>query len=176
MLGAASVAYSMPSLTSPRFVIAHRARTAWRRQIRRRLRPRLLPRRRGKRMLLYAVAIQTGLRSSELATMTRGSLFLDHVQPFITCQASDTKNKQAARLYIHEDVAQLLRDHIASKAPPSSRCRMFPASPRCSTLILRAHDASGFTRHKVQTNAYDAIRATFSRSGTTTVRPPTSTR
>jgi hypothetical protein len=48
-------------------------------------------------MLLYAVAIQTGLRSSELRSLTRGRLFLHVVEPFNTCKAGSTKNRQDAR-------------------------------------------------------------------------------
>jgi len=70
-----------------------------------------------ERMLLYAVAVQTGLRASELASLTRGRLFLDSTPPYVTCKARDTKNKQDARLYLQADVAELLRGHIATKAP-----------------------------------------------------------
>ncbi len=70
-----------------------------------------------ERMLLYAVAIQTGLRSSELRSLTRGRLFLDGNEPFITCKAGSTKNRQDARQFIQPALAVLLRTHIATKAP-----------------------------------------------------------
>jgi integrase len=53
-----------------------------------------------ERLLLYAVAIQTGLRSSELRSLSRGRLFLDGDQPFVTCKAGSTKNRKDARQYI----------------------------------------------------------------------------
>mgnify|MGYP002528190765 CR=1 FL=1 len=61
--------------------------------------------------------IQTGLRSIELRSLTRGRMFLDFQPPFITCKARSTKNKKDARQYIRSDVVADLRLHIATKAP-----------------------------------------------------------
>ena len=47
-----------------------------------------------ERMLLYRTAIETGLRSSELRSLTRGNLFHRADSPFITCKAGSTKNRQ----------------------------------------------------------------------------------
>ena len=71
----------------------------------------------GERILLYATAIQTGLRANELRSLTRGSLFLDATQPYVTCKAGSTKNRQDARQYIKPDLADELRQHITTKAP-----------------------------------------------------------
>jgi integrase len=68
-----------------------------------------------ERVLLYAVAIQTGLRSSELRSLTRGRLFLDQKQPFITCEAGSTKNRKAARQYIQPDLAKELQGFLESR-------------------------------------------------------------
>lgn len=70
-----------------------------------------------ERVLLYALAIQTGLRSAELRSLTRGRLFLDAHEPFITCKAGSTKNSKDARQYIQRDLADELQNHIATKAP-----------------------------------------------------------
>lgn len=70
-----------------------------------------------ERMLLYATAIQTGLRSSECRSLTRGRLFLDGERPYVTCKARSTKNKKDARQYIQPDLAAELMAHIAIKAP-----------------------------------------------------------
>ena len=50
-----------------------------------------------ERVTLYATAIQTGLRSGELRTLTRGKLHLDASPPFIVCPAGSTKNRKDAR-------------------------------------------------------------------------------
>jgi len=70
-----------------------------------------------ERMLLYAVAIQTGLRSGECRSLTRGRLYLDTDPPYITAKAGNTKNRKDARQYIQTDLAAELKAHIATKAP-----------------------------------------------------------
>jgi integrase len=72
-------------------------------------------RRRERRILLYTVAIQTGLRSSELRSLTRGCLFLEDNQPFITCKAGTTKNRKDARQYIQLALAKELLAYINTK-------------------------------------------------------------
>lgn len=47
-----------------------------------------------KRLMLYCAAIQTGLRSSELRSLTRGRLYLDSTPPYVTCKGGSTKNRK----------------------------------------------------------------------------------
>ncbi len=75
-------------------------------------------------MLLYAVAIQSGLRSAECRSLTRGRLFLDDQQPYIVCKARSTKNKKDARQYIQPGLAAELVQHISTKAPAAPVCNM----------------------------------------------------
>ncbi len=70
-----------------------------------------------ERALLYATAIQTGLRANELRSLTRGQLFLKVEQPYITCKAGSTKNRRDARQYVQCDLAAGLQQHVAKKAP-----------------------------------------------------------
>ena len=70
-----------------------------------------------ERVLMYLTAIQTGLRSSELRSLTRGRLYFDSTPPYITCKAGSTKNKKDARQYIQPELAADLKVHIATKAP-----------------------------------------------------------
>jgi len=70
-----------------------------------------------ERALLYTTAIQTGLRSGELRSLTRGRLFLEGEQPYVTCRAGSTKNAKDARQYIQPELAEQLRAHVATKAP-----------------------------------------------------------
>ena len=74
----------------------------------------------GERVLLYATAIQTGLRANELRSLTRGSLFLDAAQPLYMQGGVTTKNPQDARQYIKPDLAAELRQHIATTGPGGS--------------------------------------------------------
>jgi hypothetical protein len=67
--------------------------------------------------LLYRTAIQTGLRSNELRSLTRGRLYFDADPPYITCKAKSTKNGKDARQYIQPELAADLREHITKKSP-----------------------------------------------------------
>jgi len=70
-----------------------------------------------ERLLLYRTAIQTGLRSSELRSLTRARLFLDDDPPFIICKAGSAKNRKDARQFIESDLAADLRAHVALRTP-----------------------------------------------------------
>jgi len=70
-----------------------------------------------ERMLLYAVAIQTGLRSGECRSLTRGRLFLGVDMPYVTAKAGNTKNRKDARQYIQPGLAAELAKHITTKSP-----------------------------------------------------------
>jgi len=70
-----------------------------------------------ERVALYATAIQTGLRQSELRSLTRGRLFLEGAQSYVTCKAGSTKNRKDCRQYIQPDLAAELRSLVATKAP-----------------------------------------------------------
>jgi integrase len=70
-----------------------------------------------ERVALYAVAIQTGLRSAELRSLTKSDLFLAGETPYVRCRAQNTKNEQEARQYIQPDLATELRRIVATKTP-----------------------------------------------------------
>jgi len=73
-----------------------------------------------ERVALYAVAIQTGLRSGELRSLTKSYLFLAGEKPYVRCRAENTKNKQEARQYIQADLAGELRRIVATKTPTAA--------------------------------------------------------
>jgi len=70
-----------------------------------------------ERVLLYRTAIETGLRSAELRSLTRGRLYSDRKPPFITCKAGSTKNRKDAKQYIMPDLAAALQAHVLTKSP-----------------------------------------------------------
>lgn len=90
-----------------------------------------------ERVLLYATALQTGLRASELASLTRANLFLEEQRPFITCDAADTKNRAAAKQYIQAGLAAELAAVARAKLP---RAPLFGAPRRIRAMagVLRA--------------------------------------
>ena len=73
-----------------------------------------------ERVALYATAIQTGLRSAELRSLTKADLFLAGEKPYVRCKAENTKNSQEARQYIQRDLADELRRIVTAKAPTAN--------------------------------------------------------
>ena len=70
-----------------------------------------------ERALLYAVAIQTGLRAGELRSLTRGDCRLKGDAPHVLCRAKATKNAKPAQQYLRGETAEALREHLRTKAP-----------------------------------------------------------
>ena len=113
-----------------------------------------------ERVLLFETAIQTGLRSNELRSLTRGRLYLTDEKPYIICKAGSTKNRKKARQYILPDLANRLRVHIATKAPKApmfslpadyEMAEMLRADlddARKSWLNDARHDAEEFSNHQ----------------------------
>ena len=62
-----------------------------------------------ERKLLYATLIYTGLRKSELASITVGQVFLDHEIPHIVLKAKDEKARRGATLPLHPELVPHLR-------------------------------------------------------------------
>ncbi len=77
-----------------------------------------------ERALLYAVAIQTGLRANELRTLTVSRLHLHDDEPFILAKAKNTKNQRDARQYIRPAIAAELAGHVARKLPNAAVFQM----------------------------------------------------
>jgi integrase len=65
--------------------------------------------------MLYLVAVNTGLRASELASLTPESFELGAAQPVVRCHAGYTKNGAEAELPLRQDMAATLRDWLAIK-------------------------------------------------------------
>jgi len=94
-----------------------------------------------ERVLLYSVAIQTGLRSGELRSLTRGCLYLDQNPPFILCKAGSTKNRKDARQYVQPSLAREMREYISTKVPRSVVFRMPDESSVADMLRADLADA-----------------------------------
>ncbi|HND54564.1 MAG TPA: site-specific integrase, partial [Pirellulaceae bacterium] len=62
-----------------------------------------------ERATLYRLAIETGLRSAELRSLTRSSLRLDDDAPCVVVAGRATKNKKDARQFIGADLVEALR-------------------------------------------------------------------
>jgi len=67
------------------------------------------------RAMLYLTAAYTGLRASELASLTTASFDLDSKQPTVRVQAAYTKNGDEAVLPLRPDLCDLLRPYLAGR-------------------------------------------------------------
>jgi integrase len=67
------------------------------------------------RAMLYAVAAYTGLRASELASLTPESFVLDGPMPCVTVQAAYSKHRRQDVLPLHASLVALLRPWLATK-------------------------------------------------------------
>ena len=67
------------------------------------------------RALLYTVALYTGLRASELASLTTASLCLDGETPSVIVAAAYSKHRREDRLPLHPDLVTALRPWVAGK-------------------------------------------------------------
>ena len=68
-----------------------------------------------ERAVLYRFAIETGLRASELRSVTRGKLHLKEQPAFVLVAGASTKNKKQARQYFSTDLAQELSELVTKK-------------------------------------------------------------
>jgi len=116
------------------------------------------------RAMLYIVAANTGLRASELASLTPESFELDGERPMVRCQGGYTKNGAEAVLPLRKDVAEMLRKWLADK--PAGRS-VWPgnwASRRPGPEMIR-HDlaAAGIAYKDARGRVADfhALRHTF---------------
>lgn len=67
------------------------------------------------RAMLYAVAMGTGLRAAELASLAARSFELEGPGPVVRCRAAYTKNGEEAVQPLPEDLAHALRAYLADR-------------------------------------------------------------
>jgi len=70
-----------------------------------------------ERAMLYRVAIETGLRRSELASLTRPSFNLDGEWPTVTVEAGDSKHRRQDVLPLKLSTAEALKEFLATILP-----------------------------------------------------------
>ncbi len=80
-----------------------------------------------ERMLIYKLAVTTGLRKNEIASLTVGQLDLDGDCPQVTLNAADEKNRQGNSIPLRNEVANELREWVASigASTPRNTLSMF---------------------------------------------------
>ena len=98
------------------------------------------------RALLYRLAIETGLRASELGALQRKHCLLNGDAPGIWLPGTLTKNKQEADLPLKAETAVLLKAAIEKKLPEAKVFPTMPASHTTAKMFRcdRAHHVAPF--------------------------------
>jgi len=119
-----------------------------------------------ERALLYRVALETGLRASELRSLTKSSFDFDHNPPVVTVRAVDSKHKREDVLPLRPGLASELRIHLAMKQP-MNRVFNAPLSPkscwRTCSMLKADLEAAGIPYMDASGRATDfhSLRHTF---------------
>jgi integrase len=90
------------------------------------------------RAALYLLAASTGLRASELASLTAANLRLDATPPVVVVQASYTKNRQQATQPLPPETADYLRRWLGRRR--SSTKKLFPGRWTPNAVRMLAQD------------------------------------
>ncbi len=89
-----------------------------------------------ERSMAYRVALGTGFRVSELASLRRGDFNLDSDPPTITLAASASKNRKAVEQPITPELAEHLRNFLRLKAPDAVAFNLPPSHKTAEMIRL----------------------------------------
>lgn len=115
------------------------------------------------RAALYATAIYTGLRVTELASLTRASFQLSGTVPLISVHGRSTKNKKARHQPIPVEIADRLRPWLATRPPvgpvwPGFRWR----HGRAASMLRRDLEAAGISPETPEGRVdFHSLRTTY---------------
>jgi len=119
-----------------------------------------------ERKLLYATLIYTGLRKSELASITVGQVFLDHDTPHLVLAAKDEKARRGATLPLHPELVVVLRKWLEFKRERndqfSPREKLFHVPNALCKILNRDLEFAGIDKRDVLNRVIDvhALRHT----------------
>ena len=116
-----------------------------------------------ERALLYRLAVETGLRSNELRSLTRSSFKFGKRLATVTVEAKSSKRRRQDELPIRPATAELVRAHVAAKHPGAAAFTM-PRADDMAELLRRDLRAARAAWLKEATTAEDLAereRSTF---------------
>ena len=87
-----------------------------------------------ERAMLYRLAVETDLRSSELRSLTRSSFDLNQVEPAVTVASAYTKNEETTTIPLRKEFAAELLVSLANKMP-SARAFNMPSKDRVIDML-----------------------------------------
>ncbi|MBE7462975.1 MAG: site-specific integrase [Planctomycetes bacterium] len=115
-----------------------------------------------ERALVYRLAAETGLRASELASLTRASFRLTGKNPSVIVAASATKNAKMAELPLRPVTVRLLDEHLKMKLP-AAKAFCIPPNTQTARMLRADLAAAGIADKDPQGRVVDfhALRHTF---------------
>ena len=114
------------------------------------------------RALLYRLAVETGLRRGELASLTRSSFDLDGSAPTVTVEAAYSKHRREDVLPLRCELADVLRVHLAGKLPDAPAFAV-PQRGESAKMLRADLEAAGLPYHDDAGRVFDfhALRHQF---------------
>jgi len=95
------------------------------------------------RYWLYRLAMETGLRSAELRSLTRSSFRLEGDEPNVWLSADSTKNRKAADLPLRTETAEELRGFMGKLHPAAAAFPTMPPSYDVADMLREDLKAAG---------------------------------
>jgi len=99
-----------------------------------------------ERELLYWLAVESGLRSNELRSLTRASFALNAEPPTVTVDAAYSKHRRQDTLALRPALAVALRTFLAAKLPDALAFRMPTDRKEASAMFQADLEAAGIAR------------------------------
>ena len=115
-----------------------------------------------ERKLFYATMIYTGLRKSEIASITLGQVFLNHEIPHIVLAAKDEKSRRGATLPLHPELVTPLKKWIELKGNVDAREKLFDVPKALDKILNRDLEFAGIPKRDILNRVVDvhALRHT----------------
>ena len=116
-----------------------------------------------ERELLYWLAVESGLRSNELRSLTRASFALEAEPPTVTVDAAYSKHRRQDTLALRPALAAALRGFLAAKLPDAPAFRMPTDRKKASAMFQADLEAAGIAGRDVAGLVVDfhSLRHTF---------------
>ncbi len=115
-----------------------------------------------ERALVYRLAVETGLRAGELASLTRASFDLAGKPPTVTISAASSKSRREKTLPLRQSTAQALQDALGARMP-AARAFAMPPVHATARMILQDLEAAGipYADESKRVADFHALRHTF---------------
>lgn len=94
------------------------------------------------RALVYELATMSGLRASEIKSLTAGDFNLGTDRPIVSIRARSAKNSTDADLDLRSDLAARLRDHLVGKVPAAPAFKL-PHASNFARMLRADLEAAG---------------------------------